>query len=217
MDIKRELRNAIERYKDKFVCTGEIRIDVMAADCLCKIEELEAESARLEQWVNDLQSGMYVNCVYCGHRYGPSETTPVSMAEVLKQHIEQCPEHPMSALKRENERLQYENEGLRANAAIQESIIENNSNPLDKEKIVRLTMDNARLQSELSRQTERAERAEKRAEAAIEDLNILRKKSGWKCFACKYDVQYIREVCAGCEYNNDNNWQWRGEENKGEA
>lgn len=60
---------------------------------------------RLEQWVNDLQSGMYVNCVYCGHRYGPSKDVPAAMADVLKQHIEQCPEHPMSAIKAENVRL----------------------------------------------------------------------------------------------------------------
>lgn len=57
------------------------------------------------QWVNDLQSGMYVNCVYCGHRYGPSDKTPVSMADMLKEHIERCPEHPMSKLKADNERL----------------------------------------------------------------------------------------------------------------
>ena len=63
---------------------------------------LEAErKAReeLEQWVTDLQSGMYVNCVYCGHRYGPNETTPVTMADALKEHIEQCSKHPMSELK----------------------------------------------------------------------------------------------------------------------
>ena len=59
----------------------------------------EQKIARLTQWVYDLQSGMYVNCVYCGHRYGPGETTPVSMADALKAHIEQCQEHPMSALR----------------------------------------------------------------------------------------------------------------------
>lgn len=67
-------------------------------------EEIKAEIGRLKQWVNDLQSGMYVNCVYCGHRYGPADKTPVSMAAVLKQHIEQCPEHPMSKLKAELEK-----------------------------------------------------------------------------------------------------------------
>jgi len=65
---------------------------------------LRAENERLTAWVEDLQSGMYVNCVYCGHRYGPGETTPVSMADALKKHVEQCPEHPMSALRTEVER-----------------------------------------------------------------------------------------------------------------
>lgn len=65
------------------------------------IEQLERENERLKQWVNDLQSGMYVNCVYCGHRYGPERDTPASMADILKEHIEQCPEHPMSKLKQE--------------------------------------------------------------------------------------------------------------------
>ena len=63
------------------------------------------EIKQLTQWVNDLQSGQYVNCVYCGHQYGPYETTPVTMADALKEHVEQCPKHPMSALKREVERL----------------------------------------------------------------------------------------------------------------
>jgi hypothetical protein len=63
------------------------------------IESLQADNERLRQWVNDLQSGMYVNCVYCGHRYGPEKDTPVSMADILKAHIEQCSEHPMSKLK----------------------------------------------------------------------------------------------------------------------
>jgi SHS2 domain-containing protein len=53
---------------------------------------------RYKQWVEDLQSGMYVNCVYCGHRYGPKETTPVTMADALTAHIAACPEHPMSKL-----------------------------------------------------------------------------------------------------------------------
>ena len=42
---------------------------------------------------------MYINCVYCGHRYGPSDEVPASMADVLKEHVEQCPQHPMSALR----------------------------------------------------------------------------------------------------------------------
>lgn len=60
---------------------------------------------RLEAWVADCQSGMYVNCVYCGHRYGPQDKVPAARADILKQHIEACPDHPMSALKTENTRL----------------------------------------------------------------------------------------------------------------
>ena len=71
-----------------------------------QLAQAREENARLGKWVADLQSGMYVNCVYCGHRYGPGSTTPVSMADALKTHIENCPKHPMSALKSDNQRLQ---------------------------------------------------------------------------------------------------------------
>ena len=70
-----------------------------------EIATLRAENERLEQWVSDCQAGMYINCVYCGHRYGPDSEVPAAMADVLKEHIEQCPKHPMSKLKAENERL----------------------------------------------------------------------------------------------------------------
>lgn len=63
------------------------------------------EIPRLQQWVNDLQSDMFINCVYCGHRYGPREDTPVAMADVLKAHIEKCPEHPLSHSRAELEAL----------------------------------------------------------------------------------------------------------------
>jgi hypothetical protein len=70
-----------------------------------QIEKLLEKVAQLQKWVNDLQSGMYVNCVYCGYRYGPADEMPVSMGDMLKEHIEHCPEHPMSKLKEEVERL----------------------------------------------------------------------------------------------------------------
>lgn len=64
---------------------------------LCGLMELLlTDIERLEAHVADLQSGMFVNCVYCGHRYGPQMTTPVTMADALKEHIAQCPEHPMA-------------------------------------------------------------------------------------------------------------------------
>jgi len=85
---------------------GIIQATSMQLGVACdEFTDLQKENARLQQWINDLQSGMYVNCVYCGHRYGPSIDTPVAMADVLKKHIEECPEHPMSKLKKENKEL----------------------------------------------------------------------------------------------------------------
>jgi len=69
--------------------------------CSWAADEIE----NLRNWVSDCQSGMYVNCVYCGHRYGPKDGTPVAMADILTRHIEQCSKHPMSALKAEVEDL----------------------------------------------------------------------------------------------------------------
>jgi len=74
------------------------------------LNELLEENQRLRAWIDDLQSGMYINCVYCGHRYGPKDEVPETKAQVLKDHIEICPKHPMSRLKKElasvNEKLQ---------------------------------------------------------------------------------------------------------------
>ncbi|MDL2257566.1 hypothetical protein LJC42_00205 [Eubacteriales bacterium OttesenSCG-928-K08] len=75
---------------------------------LGKIEHLQKEIDRYARWVNDLQSGMYVNCVYCGHRYGPADEAPTSMSAALTEHIENCPEHPMSKLRTENALLRAE-------------------------------------------------------------------------------------------------------------
>ena len=92
-----------------------------AAEAGERIDALDDEVEQLRQWVSDCQSGMYINCVYCGHRYGPKEDTPVAMADVLKAHIEQCSKHPLSHAKKEIERLTAErdemakeNERLRA-------------------------------------------------------------------------------------------------------
>lgn len=60
-------------------------------------DALKTEVARLRAWVADLQSGLYVNCVYCGHRYGPGETTP--MADALTAHVAACPAHPVAHLR----------------------------------------------------------------------------------------------------------------------
>lgn len=65
------------------------------------IQGLIDDNERLRSHVADLQSGMYINRVYCGHRYGPDPGTLVAMADVLRAHIEACPEHPMSKLRAE--------------------------------------------------------------------------------------------------------------------
>lgn len=64
-----------------------------------RVTELEQEILRLKKWIDDLQSGMYINCVYCGHRYGPNSKVPTSMQAALKKHIEQCPAHPMHEMR----------------------------------------------------------------------------------------------------------------------
>ncbi len=69
------------------------------------IQSQKQELQRLKAWVNDLQSGMYINCVYCGFNYGPRDKVDATMDNALKKHIEQCPEHPMSQLKKELEEL----------------------------------------------------------------------------------------------------------------
>ena len=72
-----------------------------------EVVTLCAEIARLTAWVNDLQCGLFINCVYCGHRYGPRVTTPATipeaptMAEALTAHIAQCPKHPLASARAE--------------------------------------------------------------------------------------------------------------------
>ena len=78
-----------------------------------EINKLNKALEQYRRWTNDLQSGMYINCVYCGHRYGPRKDTPVAIADALKKHIEQCPEHPLSAAKEEIEKRDNEIEELR--------------------------------------------------------------------------------------------------------
>jgi hypothetical protein len=62
------------------------------------METPQQEITRLKLWIDQLQSGMYINCVYCGHCYGPKDKVPSSMADALKLHIAQCPQHPMHSI-----------------------------------------------------------------------------------------------------------------------
>lgn len=73
--------------------------DLTVTDPRSRARRVVAERDEALEWVKDLQSGMYINCVYCGHRYGPKDDVPDSMADVLKRHVEQCPKHPMSRLR----------------------------------------------------------------------------------------------------------------------
>jgi hypothetical protein len=95
--------------------------ELLEKDTFDSKRNLEDEIQYLRAWVQDLQSGMYVNCVYCGHRYGPKDfpqSIPAApkpdMAEALRKHIESCPKHPMSALRVRVARLE---EMLVANVA----------------------------------------------------------------------------------------------------
>jgi len=47
-EIVRNLSNAIDKYKDKMVGVGEIRIDYMAEDCLMFIKEQQKEIEQLK-------------------------------------------------------------------------------------------------------------------------------------------------------------------------
>lgn len=66
-----------------------------------------AEIDRLNQWVADCQSGMYINCVYCGHRYPPG--TPDVRDKVLYEHIKQCKKHPLAKALARIEEIQKDN------------------------------------------------------------------------------------------------------------
>lgn len=52
----------------------------------------------LQRWVRDLQSGMSLNCVYCGFRH--EGRTDVPAVDALTAHVQVCPHHPLAALRR---------------------------------------------------------------------------------------------------------------------
>ena len=57
------------------------------------------EIHKLRSWVNDLQSQLFLNCVYCGHRTDPEDYHEQEVWQVLQEHAEQCEHHPMYTLK----------------------------------------------------------------------------------------------------------------------
>lgn len=68
-----------------------------------KEDDFLSEIERLQKWIDDLQSGMYINCVYCGHRYGPNtlnKSEAKNMRDALHKHVEECPHHPLFKAKK---------------------------------------------------------------------------------------------------------------------
>ena len=126
-----------ERYDQQIAdLKREFRLEVaghhMAEE---RVKQLEQEIAALKKWVNDLQSRMYINCVYCGHRYGPDPGTPIAMADVLKEHIEKCPKHPLSEARRQIAALKAEVEKRDNLIALQGMQLEQISNILNGEAV----------------------------------------------------------------------------------
>ena len=94
-------------------CACGARIGVAAETCdECYAEPLVETVQKLRKWVSDLQSGLYLNCVYCGERFEPPEGT----VDMLTKHVEACPKHPLSAAKRDIEILR---EALRTLSEVQ--------------------------------------------------------------------------------------------------
>lgn len=47
-------------------------------------------------------------------------------------------------------------------------------------------------------------------DAAVADLNELRKRTERECACCYYLDNYDRDICCGCEHSNYNLWEWSG-------
>ena len=114
---------------------------------------------------------------------------------------------------------------LEALAQNGQSAIDTTKRLADKIRMLKAKLDQAEetldfcrtKDAEIIRLGQERNRLKRERDQAVEDLNTLRKRSDWKCEACYYNDHYNRDICTGCEYNNDNNWQWRGvqEENNG--
>lgn len=75
-----------------------VEFEIINRSTSAGIQEVSDALDRMTQWKDDLLQGKTVNCVYCGHRYNPG--TP-EQAQVLKDHIEQCPDHPLAHMRNE--------------------------------------------------------------------------------------------------------------------
>ena len=107
---------------------------------------------------------------------------------------------------------------LEALAQNGQSAIDTNKRMADKIRMLKAKLDQAKealdfcrtKDAEIIRLGQERNRLKRERDQAVEDLNTLRKRSDWKCEACYYNDHYNRDICTGCEYNNYNNWQWRG-------
>ena len=114
---------------------------------------------------------------------------------------------------------------LEALAQNGQSAIDTNKRLADKIRMLKAKLDQAEetldfcrtKDAEIIRLGQERNRLKRERDQAVEDLNTLRKRSDWKCEACYYNDHYNRDICTGCEYNNDNKWQRRGvqQENHG--
>ena len=98
-------------------------------------------------------------------------------------------------------------ERLEANSAIQEQLIQNNSNPIDKDKIIRLTTENKMLKTE-------NERLKVMLDKAAEDMRRCRRN---KCDYCYYSNKNQNTPCRDCQSpisNCGDRWKWRGLDDK---
>ncbi len=86
---------------------NEKRIERIVNEQKETIVKLSEDNQRLRKWTDDLQSGMYINCAYCGHRYEKQNSIFPTMQEILTNHIENCRYHPMFKLKKENKHLKF--------------------------------------------------------------------------------------------------------------
>jgi hypothetical protein len=89
------------------------------------------------------------------------------------------------------------------------------------DKMESLTFENAHLKECVEKAEQRADRAEKIAEAAIEDMVYLagNETNGAKCNYCKWNPNDMGCELDGSQFDDDGecHFEWRGEENKGEA
>ena len=85
------LRAAVQRMEGEdtsdYAAVGRAAFEIMNPTTPCRIPlsarvgQIVGELKRLRKWVADLQSGAYINCVYCGHRHQPEPCRKVPLVD----------------------------------------------------------------------------------------------------------------------------------------